>query len=311
MLLNLLKSLVRRNDGPALATVQPWSAERFASIEGRLEDVCRSLSRIDDWGALNYQAQSLLVRQQILSAHCYDDPRRLDRQGIKIYSQNDEDGLISEIFKRVGTENRSFLEFGVENGLENNTRFLLEQGWSGTWLEGDSRFVAAMEQGFRARIESGRLRVVHAMVDRENINELIRASGLPNDLDLLSIDIDGNDYHIWESITVIEPRIVVIEYNAKFPPPVKWLMPYDPAFRWDGSDQFGASIASMAELGQRKGYQLVGCNITGANAFFVRTDVAKDLFYPPDVAALYHPPRYFLTAGFVSGHPPAYPRIGA
>ena len=132
---------------------------------------------------------------------------------------------------------------------------------------------------------------------------------LPRELDLLSIDIDGNDYFVWEAITAIEPRVVVIEYNSKFPPPMRWTIRYDPAHEWDGSDQFGASLQSLADLGIRKGYRLVGCNITGTNAFFVRADLAGDHFVePPDAATLYQPPRYSLCSSFDTGHPAGYSR---
>jgi hypothetical protein len=154
--------------------------------------------------------------------------------------------------------------------------------------------------------------VHEAMVDRDNVDDLIRGLALPHNLDLLSIDIDGNDYHVWEAITIIEPRVVVIEYNAKFRLPMWWVMDYDPTHRWDGSDRFGASLESLADLGRRKGYRLVGCNILGANAFFVRSGLAEHAFAsPPDTAALYQPARYFLLPAFVSGHPAGYDRAGA
>ena len=149
------------------------------------------------------------------------------------------------------------------------------------------------------------------MITRENINELIgqRFSG---EIGLLSVDIDGNDYYVWEAIEVISPRIVVTEYNAKFPPPLKWSIAYDPNQLWDYSDYQGASLAALAELGSRKNYQLVGCNINGTNAFFVRQDLLKGLFLEsPDPMVYYHPPRYYLMEGFrqMSGHRPD-PRPG-
>jgi len=205
--------------------------------------------------------------------------------------------------------NRQFLEFGIGDGLENNTRYLLEQGWSGAWIEGYPDHVASVERGFRNRIAAGNLRVRHAVVDRDNIEGLIAGFALPRDLDLLSVDIDGNDYFVWEAITAVEPRVVVIEYNAKFPPPMRWVMPYNAAHAWDGSDQFGASLESLAGLGLSKGYQLVGCNITGSNAFFVRSGLAEGRFAEPaDAVRLYQPARYYLSPALISGHPTTYSR---
>jgi hypothetical protein len=285
-------------------------------VAAQLEAIVRSIDGIDkrlahlDMGAvLQYQIAAAWLLEHILAEPRYDDPRRLERYGRSVYSQNEEDGILAEIFRRIGTTNRRFLEFGVGDGLQNNTLCLLEQGWTGAWLEGDRDHVIAIERGFRRKIDAGRLNVRNAMIDRDNIDDLIRALALPRDLDLLGIDIDGNDYFVWEAITVIEPRVVVIEYNAKFPPPMHWVIDYNPTHSWDGSDQFGASLESLTDLGRRKGYRLVGCNITGTNAFFVRSSLAGSHFADPaDAVALYQPARYFLGSLFVSGHPAGYSR---
>ncbi len=127
-------------------------------------------------------------------------------------------------------------------------------------------------------------------------------------IDLLSLDIDSNDYHVWKAITAIEPRVVCIEYNAKFRPPVEWIMPRDDGYVWNGTDRMGASLSAMTKLGAEKGYALVGCDIIGANAFFVREDLAKGHFAEPFTAENhYQPPRYYLTYGFFSGHPAEHP----
>jgi len=283
---------------------------------GDLGDIIRRLDAISSYlfqlgrqTYLQYQTEAALLLAKILEDSRYDDPLRLERFGFKVYSQNEEDGILAEIFRRIGTTNKKFLEFGVANGLENNSRFLLEQGWSGAWLEGSEAHVSSIEKGFKHNIGDGHLRVGKAFVDRDNINELIRALALPRDLDLLGIDIDGNDYHVWEAITAVKPRVVVIEYNAKFRPPMRWVLDYNPTHRWDGSDQFGASLESLVDLGQRKGYRLVGCNITGTNAFFVKSELAKrDFAKKPEAFSLYQPARYFLTPAFISGHRPDYSR---
>ena len=305
MLFNLLRSLFRRNLAPQSNTAE----QGLDTLGRRAQAILERLVELDRLGYLRYQVEAAALLGRLLADPRYDDRARLERFGFKVYSQNDEDGILAEVFRRIGTTNRQFLEVGAGQGLENNTRYLLEQGWSGAWMDGSRDYVSAIEKGFKHRIDAGRLSVRQAVVHRDNINDLVRSFALPRELDLLSVDIDGNDYHVWDAITTIEPRVVVIEYNAKFPPPMQWVMSYDPAHRWDGSDQFGASLEAIADLAQRKGYRLVGCNITGCNAFFVRAELAQRRFAEAmDAAALYQPARYFLTPAFVSGHPPGYGR---
>ncbi|MBF0124096.1 MAG: hypothetical protein HQL60_02015 [Magnetococcales bacterium] len=241
--------------------------------------------------------------RDILTDERYADPRRLERFGAKFYSQNDEDGIIAEIFRRIGTTNRTFLEFGVEKGLENNTLLLTYQDWRGVWMDGSEQNVAFIEQKFAPLIQQQRLRVARQWICAETINDVIGQFSLPKDIDLISIDIDGNDYYIFESIECIRPRVCVIEYNSKLPPPIMAVIRYNPEFS-DGlrSDYFGCSLAALTRMANRKGYQLVGCNITGCNAFFVRTDLCDDWFYTPATAeALYQPPRNELAGVFRVG----------
>lgn len=244
---------------------------------------------------------------EILAQPRHAEPGRLLRHGWKAWSQNDEDGIIAEIFARIGTTNRQFLEFGVQTGLECNTLLLLHRGWRGAWIEANARDAFSIRDRFKAEIAAGTLKLREAMVTVENFDTLVGDLMLPRDLDLLSIDIDGNDWHVWRALTVLKPRVVVIEYNAKFPPDLVWTVAYDPGRAWDGSDYFGASLAAHEALGRDKGYALVGCNITGSNAFFVRDDQPLDRFAGP-FTALHHyePARYHLTAGFSSGHRPGH-----
>jgi hypothetical protein len=148
----------------------------------------------------------------------HQNPKSLIPFGHEIYSQSEEDGIIREIFNRIGVTNRVFVEFGVGNGLENNTLALLFDGWSGLWIEASSKSVRRLEKAFHNTINKGRLNIIEAFVTKSNINNLISSVITAEEIDLLSIDIDGNDVHIFDSITCIKPRVVVIEYNAKFPP---------------------------------------------------------------------------------------------
>lgn len=234
-----------------------------------------------------------------------DNPLYLDRFGYKVYSQNDEDGIIHEIFNRIGTTNKLFVEFGVQDGLECNCHFLLFNGWQGLWIDGDTENFKRLQNFFSAPLSSKQLTAINAFITTDNINKLIGEDGKTNgEIDLLSIDIDGNDYWIWEKITCIKPRVVVIEYNAKFPPPCEWIMEYNPNHIWDGSDKQGASLKSLEILGSRLGYNLVGTNMNGVNAFFVKKELCKGLFAEPATAEnLYHvmdKDRLYVCGGHIT-----------
>jgi hypothetical protein len=236
----------------------------------------------------------------------YQDPKSLIPFGHKIYSQNDEDGIIGEIFQRIGVTNKIFVEFGIGNGLENNTLALLFDGWKGLWIESSSKFVDEIQRSFSNIISKGHLQVVQSFITKDNIDETIRSHIHHKEIDLLSIDVDGNDYHFFEAITCIKPRVVVIEYNAKFKPPILYCMSYDEGHVWKFDDCFGASLKFLETSFSRKGYCLVGCNITGSNAFFVRKDLVSGKFLDPFTAERhYEPARYYLTSS-TSGHPPSY-----
>ena len=244
----------------------------------------------------------------ILNSEKYKkDEKRLERFGYKVYSQNDEDGIINEIFNRIGTTNKFFVEFGVQDGLETNSHFLLFQGWKGVYIEGDNNYFDRIKNNFNKPILNGNLTLLKEFITAENINELLYKSGAYaiKDIDLLSIDIDGNDYHVFDAIDCVNPRVIVIEYNAKFPPPIEWVMPYNPNHIWDGSDNAGASLEAITKLANKKGYRLVATNLTGTNAFYVKKELCKDKFSEDDSAYnLYNPCRYGLK--FSTAHPSRY-----
>ena len=192
----------------------------------------------------------------------------------RIHSQNGEDGVIEAIFALIGATNRFFVEFGVEDGLMCNTRRLKERGWTG--LQMDPR-------------EPSGPGVRREFVTAENIESLLDKHGVPRAFDLLSIDIDGNDYWVWKAISAHCPRVVVIEYNATILPPESRTIAYDPAFRFDATDYFGASLAALQRLGRAKGYTLVACDSRGVNAFFVADGLAAGRFAPPSLEKLYRP----------------------
>ena len=255
------------------------------------------------------QLESHALFDSLKSNSRYDDPKSLIRYGRKLYSQNEEDGMIQEIFNRVGVTNKVFVEFGIGDGLENNTLTLLLDGWKGLWMEGSTRSVNNIKNHFHKVLDSSQLKILETFVTKENINELISSQIKEKEVDLLSIDIDGNDIHIFSELTAVNPRVVVIEYNAKFFPPIRFAVDYDPANAWQGDDYFGASLKSLEKSFDDKGYSLVGCDLVGANAFFVRNDLLEDKFLSPHNAeAHYEPARYHLV-GTVYGHAVTYRSI--
>jgi hypothetical protein len=273
-----------------------------------------SLSRITDKMRFFYflaaRAESiygLLARmhlEPLLAAEKAADPKTLACHGFTAYSMADEDGIIQEIFRRIGAANRQFFEFGCGDGLENNSTYLLFTGWSGVWLDGGEENIRSVRSNFSAHIQSGRLKTAQTFITAENINTLLRDSGLSPEMDLLCIDIDGNDYWTWKAIDGFRPRVVVIEYNATFRPPHKMVQTYRPDHRWNGTNYYGASLKALEELGREKGYALVGCNASGVDAFFVRLDLVGDLFSEPFTAEHhYRPPHYDAFVRGLSRHP--------
>jgi hypothetical protein len=250
---------------------------------------------------LNNKVSILRAREEILNSEKYKDDKRLTKYGFKAYSQGDEDGMIQEIFQRIGTNTKTFIEFGVGNGLENNTIYLLYQGWKGLWIEGGNQEIKFIKNKFAKSIKSKQLKLIQKYITKDNIENLISQFPEGRQLDLLSIDIDGNDYHVFQAIKSIKPRVIVMEYNAKFAPPVKWVMKYNSKHLWDGTDYMGASLKSFEKLFDEKGYVLVGCSINGVNAFFVRKDLVEDKFSQPYTAENhYEPARFWLK--YPAGH---------
>jgi hypothetical protein len=235
----------------------------------------------------------------------YQDPKQLNRYEHKVFSQNGEDGIIEEILSRIGTENKFFVEFGVENGLESNSLFLLLKDFSGCWIEANNANFEFMREKYRQLIGDKRLTIVNGKVTAENIEEIFLKANIPKSFDVLSIDIDGNDYYVWEAIKIYRPRLVVVEYNSRFPASTNIVIKYDPEFCWQKTNYFGASLKALEILANKKGYKLVGCDFKGVNAFFVRDDLIADKFVAPYTAEThYQPTRYFLMPYLV--YPPDY-----
>jgi hypothetical protein len=242
------------------------------------------------------------LKENLFHNQRYIQSLRITHFHKSVFAQNGEDGIIEEIFRRIGLGNKYFVEFGV-HGVKNNSTFLLLKGWSGLWIGAEKN--SDINGRFRQVLNSGALKFAKRWVTNENIEEILRENGVPEDFDFLSIDLDGNDYWIWRAITKYSPRVVCIEYNATFPSGTSWIMSYNPTHQWDTTSYFGASLKALEVLGKQKGYALVGCDFSGCNAFFVRSDQSLDLFEAPFTSENhYEPPRYFLARP--SGHTPGF-----
>ena len=269
----------------------PW----LERLEGRLGSASpRAEAWIRRWHRLRFRFHSLRESRRA------GDARNLCRFERKVYSQQGEDGILEEIFRRIGVESRSFVEFGIQDGSECCARNLLENhGWNGVWLEGDPAHV----ERARHRFGSFPVRIVQAFLTRENINALLDEADVPRTPDLLVVDVDGNDYWLLaEILRHRAPRVIAVEYNGAFGPRSSWVMPYDPSHRWDGTCYFGASLSALSDLAARHGYRLVGCDSLGVNAFFVRASVLDPADWEPsaDPRHYYVAPKY---GGATFGHP--------
>lgn len=235
-------------------------------------------------------ARTLLAAHPDLAA-AHDAVARLRRAEARVYSQNGEDGVVADLLSLVGAGDRRFVEFGVEDGSECNTANLaLTFGWRGLQLEANPADAARARAFYAGRAD---VRVVEARVTPQNIDELLRDNGFDGELDVLSIDIDGNDYWVWEALEAARPRVVVVEYNAVFGPERAITVPYaerrSPYDAHPSGWYHGASLAALAGLGERKGYVLAGAESRGVNAFFVRRDVAQGKVDPVSPAAAFAP----------------------
>jgi hypothetical protein len=230
--------------------------QRYTSIPSRINRIQEALGRIE--------------QRQLAGAAT---PAAAE---FRVFSQWGEDGIIQHLVGRIAIDRPVFVEFGVENYTESNTRFLLTNNhWSGLVIDGSAEHIDHIKRD--PIYWAANLKAEHAFITKENINALLLKNGIAGDIGLLSVDIDGNDYWVWQAIDCIAPRLVVCEYNSHFGPSAEVTTPYDPSFVRDTAHHskiyYGASIAALCALAGAKGYSLVASNAAGNNVFFVRNDL--------------------------------------
>lgn len=232
--------------------------------------------------------EAKLLSAKLLVAHQQSQPVRcLADAEFKVFSQFGDDGIIQYLIRAldIQPDRRTFIEFGVDDYGESNTRFLLlNDNWRGLIMDGSEENIRCIRQSdLYWRHE---LTAVAAFIDRDNINALFLDNGFRGEIGLLSIDIDGNDYWVWEAINVVDPLVVIVEYNSAFGARHAITIPYDPAFRRSRAHfsnlYWGCSLRALWLLAGAKGYVFIGCNSAGNNAYFVRKDKAH-LFRPLSV----------------------------
>ena len=246
---------------------------RFARVEGELQEIRASLKKLFSATRQIEPGLAAIVRRLALDPQSVPYPERLTAHRFRIDSQNDEDGITLGLFDQIGVTNRKFVELG--SGLSGgNSAFLAnELGWTGLMVDGDADRMRQVARRFP------RVTAVGAWITAEGVNGLIRQHGLAGEIDLLSIDLDGNDYWVWKAIDACSPRVVIVEYNSIFGADRAVTIPYDPKFdlRTHRFVYYGASLAALARLAEQKGYRLVTTTPSGINAYFLRDDVGPEI----------------------------------
>lgn len=250
-------------------------------------------------------AASVVQTSQLQLAQHY---RQLGAQGLALpsfadvefscYSQNGEDGILLYILALIGFGERRSVEIGVQDGTECNTaNLLLNHGFTGLLVDAEADHVARGQAFYRKQRATWQWppKFIQAWITQENVNRTLINAGFTGQVDVFSLDIDGMDYWIWDALTAIEPRVVVVECNDAWPADRAVAIPYQPDFAatFVGGmpEGAGASLAAFVKLAQRKGYRLVGCQQYGYNAFFVRDGISEDLLPSVNPAALLNHPK--------------------
>ena len=223
-----------------------------------------------------YFDELLMNQGVLLSSAIYDrkDYRTLADLEFKVFSQFGDDGIIQYLTHNIDCKYKTFIEFGVEDYFESNTRFLLQKdNWSGFVMDGSSDNIANLKQApFYWKHD---LEAEAVFITAENINNLLSSCSVAGGVDLLHIDLDGNDYWVWKEIE-IQPSIVILEYNSVFGLDRPITVPYRANFNRTNAHfsnlYYGASLKAMYDLTVKKGYSFIGCNSAGNNAYFIRKD---------------------------------------
>lgn len=271
-------------------------------VQSNIENILLENKRNNEHTFLN--SQLLTILKDLIVKQGYVDRKKnctnpFNKFGKKCFSQTDEDGITHEIIKRLEIKKGTYAEFGVGNGMENNTLLLASLGWKGFWIGGEDLVFD--------HSASNRFNYTKEWITLDNIIELSKENMKKmniDSLDVISLDLDGNDFHFCESILKnnFHPKLFIVEYNSKFFPPIEFIMEYDQYHNWKLDDYYGASLQSYNNLFDNHEYKLICCNShTGTNAFFVKKQFSK-LFeeVPESIDDIFMEPNFELACKF--GH---------
>jgi hypothetical protein len=248
-------------------------------IRKELSNINYNISSQKEENNLQYFLQAGIL-SRLNQANTGNILKNIQLAEFKVFSQWKDDGIIQFLVDYLDIETKTFIEFGVQDYLEANTRFLLmNNNWAGLIMDGTTSNIESVKR--QDIYWKYNLTAVTAFITAGNINDLMQQHGFKDEVGLLHIDIDGNDYWVWKAITTISPVIVIVEYNSVFGKDKTWSVPYKPDFyRTDmhySNLYFGSSLLSLCDLAKEKGYTFIGCNSNGNNAYFIRNDKIKDL----------------------------------
>jgi len=253
-----------------------------------------------EWGLHKKNSPSIQVSQRMLYhfyRHSISQGGRfqLSDTGFRVYSQFEEDGILLYVFAAIGVEHKTFIDIGSGDGINSNcANFAVNFGWRGLFVDGNPVNIKRGKAYYTRNPDTALYppTFVQAFIQAENINQLIHDNGFAGGVDLMSIDIDGNDYWIWDALTIVEPRVVIIETHTEFGMN-SIVVPYDKDYRYPGRhpDYHGASPVAMEKLARRKGYRLVGANHYGFNTIYIKNGIGEDILPPVSVESILQHPR--------------------
>jgi hypothetical protein len=257
---------------------------------------------MSDFKQQQFEAKILSAKVCINQMKMMPPVKKLSDSEFKVFSQFGDDGILQYLIYHLNIPSRlqTFVEFGVENYEESNTRFLLmNDNWRGFIIDGDEKnmqFVRGSHYFWKYDLATKA-----AFIDAHNINDLILEAGFSGEIGILSVDIDGNDYWVWDKICVVNPVIIVAEYNGIFGSQYPLTVPYNSTFRRTQAHYsnlyWGCSLAALNHLSIKKGYTFAGCNSAGNNAYFVRSDYFNDSIPKPSLTDGFVDPKFKESRG--------------
>ena len=274
---NILRKIRNKLFGDLVTSNFTKISHELTCLEDRMQsyikkEIGSGASRINQKHLYNFYQFS------ISNGHMHD----FRDTGFRCFSQFEEDGKLLYIFAAIGMKNKTFVDLGAWDGINSNCANLaLNFGWTGLFIEGNKDRVNEGRCFYKEQPETWVCPPTfeNSFITKENVNELIQKHDISGEIDFLSIDIDGNDYWVWEALDVVRPRVVLIESNCTFGTK-SVTIPYDEKFRQstDKPGFHGASISALHKLGKHKGYKLIGSSRNGINLFFILEEEVKDFF---------------------------------